>query len=468
MPCGVRAGLAALAVLAVAAAPAAGQVGVPDPVQRSQTIDRQLSRYRQQYAEVSASEVELLAQVDAARQTKDSADLELARLDSSLQEALTALTAAQHARDIAAAAATTAATELTDARVRAAAADDVLRRQALDAYVGQGRFGVLEAVFAPTSDEDALTAPYYARLAGAVQAERTATARSTREAAVAAESAAAVASATASSTEAELARAQAAAQQARDAQAAAQQQAAADLATEEQALTDLQQQQASYRAQIDQLQADSRQIAELLRQRAAAAAATTVAAKPTGPPKSSATTIARPATTAKPATTAAAPVTTAAPVATTRAPTPVTSYPQDYATGNPPVTMALSYPIPGAPIVSPFGMRIDPVLHTGLMHEGIDIWAGEGTPIHAAGAGTVIWAGDRHGYGNAVFIDHGRGVVTIYAHQSKVGVAVGQHVGTGDTIGYVGHTGLAAGPHLHFEVRVNGVAYDPLYFVSPR
>ena len=113
-------------------------------------------------------------------------------------------------------------------------------------------------------------------------------------------------------------------------------------------------------------------------------------------------------------------------------------------------------------------MRVDPVLNTRIMHEGIDIWASEGTAIHAAGGGTVIWAGDRHGYGNAVFIDHGKGVVTVYAHQSKVGVAVGQHVGTGDTIGYVGHTGLAAGPHLHFEVRVNGTAYDPLYFVSPR
>ena len=130
--------------------------------------------------------------------------------------------------------------------------------------------------------------------------------------------------------------------------------------------------------------------------------------------------------------------------------------------------MALSYPMPGWPVVSRFGLRVDPVLHTSFMHEGIDIWAPEGTPIRAAGDGTVVWAGDRHGYGNAVFIDHGRGVVTIYAHQSKVGVAVGQHVGTGATIGYIGHTGLAAGPHLHFEVRVGGVAYDPLNFVSPR
>src|SRR3954471_16610877 len=101
MPCGVRAGLAALAVLAVAAAPASGQVGIPDPVQQSQTIDRQLSRYRQQYAEVSAGEVDVLARVDAARHAKETADLELARLDSSLQEALTSVAAAQQAHDVA-------------------------------------------------------------------------------------------------------------------------------------------------------------------------------------------------------------------------------------------------------------------------------------------------------------------------------------------------------------------------------
>jgi murein DD-endopeptidase MepM/ murein hydrolase activator NlpD len=449
---------------------------VPDPVQQSQTIDRQLSQYRQQYAEVSADEVDLLAHVDAARQAKDAADLELARLDSSLQEALTALTAAQQARDAAAAASAAAATRLTDARAKASAAEDLLRRQALDAYVDQGRFGVLTAVFAPASDEDALTAPYYARLAGGIEADRAADARTTREEAAAAESAAAAATATAASTEAELERSQVAAQQARDAQAAAQQLAADELTKEEQALTDLQQQEASYQSQIDQLQADSRQIAAVLRQRAAAvttaaakpvttAAATPAPPKPTGPPKSP------PAATAPPkpvATAAPAPTTAAPKPATTATGSPVTSYPQDYATGKPPVSMALSYPIPGAPIVSGFGMRVDPVLHTHLMHEGIDIWAPEGTPIHAAGSGTVIWAGDRHGYGNAVFIDHGQGVVTVYAHQSKVGVAVGQHVGTGDTIGYVGHTGLAAGPHLHFEVRVNGTAYDPLNFVSPR
>src|SRR3954453_14066811 len=221
MPCGVRAGLAALAVLAVAAAPASGQVGIPDPVPQSQTIDRQLSRYRQQYAEVSAGEVDVLARVDAARHAKETADLELARLDSSLQEALTALAAAQQAHAVAAGApAAPPPAAPPTARAEAAAAEDGLRRQALDAYVGQGRFGVLEAVFAPGNDEDRLTAPYSARLAGRVQDERLTTARTTRQAAATAEAAAAEAAATAAATEAELDRARGAAQQARDAQAA--------------------------------------------------------------------------------------------------------------------------------------------------------------------------------------------------------------------------------------------------------
>ncbi len=483
MPCGVRAGLAALAFLAVAAAPAAGQVGIADPVQQSQAIDQQLSQYRRHYAEVSANEVDLLAQLDVARHAKDAADLELARLDSSVQEAVSAVAAAQQARDAAQTAAADASSQLQAARAEAAAAHEGLRRQAIDAYVGQGRFGVLSATLQPTSQEDALTASYYAELAGGAQASRLATAQATREAATAAESVAAVAAARAASTQTELAQKQTAVQQARDAQAAAQQHATDQVAQEEQLLADLQQQQATYSVQITELQAESQQIATLLRQRAAAAAAvatsavvkTPLSTKPTGPPRVPVATTAKPApaTPAQPVATTAKPVTTAVP-APAPAPAPttgqpaVTSYPQDYSTGKPPVSAALTYPLPGAPIVSTFGMRTDPVLNVSLMHEGIDIWAPEGTPIHAAGGGLVIWAGDRHGYGNAVFIDHGNAVVSVYAHQSKVAVSVGQHVGVGDVIGYVGHTGLAAGPHLHFEVRVNGTAYNPLNFVSPR
>ena len=108
-----------------------------------------------------------------------------------------------------------------------------------------------------------------------------------------------------------------------------------------------------------------------------------------------------------------------------------------------------------------------PILGIRKLHEGIDIWAPAGTPIQAAAGGVVVWAGPRGGYGNAVIIDHGSGVGTVYAHQSTVGVSPGQSVSRGQTIGYVGQTGLAGGPHLHFEVRVGGRTYDPLAYVSP-
>ena len=106
--------------------------------------------------------------------------------------------------------------------------------------------------------------------------------------------------------------------------------------------------------------------------------------------------------------------------------------------------------------MSKYGWRVHPILGVRKLHEGIDIWAPAGTPIHASAGGTVIWAGPRGGYGNAVIINHGGGVGTVYAHQSSVAVSAGQSVGRGDMVGYVGQTGLAGGPHLHFEVRVGG------------
>ena len=118
----------------------------------------------------------------------------------------------------------------------------------------------------------------------------------------------------------------------------------------------------------------------------------------------------------------------------------------------------LIWPVNG-PVVSPFGMR------WGRMHEGIDIGASTGTPIAAAAAGTVVYAGWEEGYGNFVVIDHGDGLATAYGHQSRIAVSNGETVGQGQIIGYVGCTGHCYGPHLHFEVRVNGVAQDPLNYL---
>jgi murein DD-endopeptidase MepM/ murein hydrolase activator NlpD len=117
-------------------------------------------------------------------------------------------------------------------------------------------------------------------------------------------------------------------------------------------------------------------------------------------------------------------------------------------------------PVPGG-ISSPFGPRYHPILHYTRVHSGADMSAGSGTPIHACRSGVVVIAGSQGGYGNAVVIDHGGGMATLYAHQSSIATSVGAHVAAGQVIGYVGSTGMSTGPHLHFEVRLSGNPVDP-------
>ena len=122
-----------------------------------------------------------------------------------------------------------------------------------------------------------------------------------------------------------------------------------------------------------------------------------------------------------------------------------------------PSSSGLIWPVSG-PVVSGFGLR------WGRMHTGIDIGVGYGTPIHAAASGTVIFAGWMGGYGNFVIVDHGGGLSTAYAHQSSIAVGGGA-VSQGQVLGYVGCTGHCFGPHLHFEVRINGSPVDPLGYL---
>jgi murein DD-endopeptidase MepM/ murein hydrolase activator NlpD len=122
-----------------------------------------------------------------------------------------------------------------------------------------------------------------------------------------------------------------------------------------------------------------------------------------------------------------------------------------------PSASGLVWPVSG-PVTSGYGWR------WGRMHEGIDIGAPSGTPIVASAAGVVIYAGWMGGYGNLIIIDHGGGLATAYGHQSSFAIGGGP-VGQGQTIGYVGCTGHCYGDHLHFEVRVNGAAVDPLGYL---
>jgi murein DD-endopeptidase MepM/ murein hydrolase activator NlpD len=118
----------------------------------------------------------------------------------------------------------------------------------------------------------------------------------------------------------------------------------------------------------------------------------------------------------------------------------------------------LAWPVSG-PVTSGFGPR------WGRMHEGIDIAVPLGTPVRAAAAGTVIYAGWLGGYGNLVVVDHGGGLSTAYAHNSSFGSSVGQAVAAGQVVSYSGSTGNSSGPHVHFEVRINGSAVDPLGYL---
>ena len=117
------------------------------------------------------------------------------------------------------------------------------------------------------------------------------------------------------------------------------------------------------------------------------------------------------------------------------------------------------------PITSPFGYRTHPIFGTTIYHSGIDIGVDYNTPIHAADGGMVILAGWCGGYGNAVIIDHGNGLQTLYGHNTSVAVSEGQTVSQGQVIAYSGSTGYSTGPHCHFEVRRNGEAVDPMGYL---
>ena len=125
----------------------------------------------------------------------------------------------------------------------------------------------------------------------------------------------------------------------------------------------------------------------------------------------------------------------------------------------------LNKPINGI-LTSSFGYRVHPKRKKKHFHSGVDLAAKSGTPIACALSGKVVFAGWKNGYGYVVMVDHGKGYETLYAHCSKLSVSIGQTVNTGKIIAYVGRTGVATGPHLHFEVRKNGIYQNPLKYLK--
>ena len=119
-----------------------------------------------------------------------------------------------------------------------------------------------------------------------------------------------------------------------------------------------------------------------------------------------------------------------------------------------------------ASVTSSYGYRRDPFTGAGAMHSGLDFRGPSGSPIYAAAKGTVSFVGYKGGYGKTVEIQHGNGLMTRYAHMSRFNARVGQAISAGSTIGAIGSTGRSTGPHLHFEVRINGRAVNPRPFLE--
>ena len=146
-------------------------------------------------------------------------------------------------------------------------------------------------------------------------------------------------------------------------------------------------------------------------------------------------------------------------------PAPVAAAATPAPAGGPATTAQMGWPVRGR-ASSEFGPRVHPVTGARRDHQGLDIAAPTGTPIAAAAAGRVTFAGQQRGYGNIVIVDHGNGIETRYAHQNAIGVSTGETISAGQRLGTVGSTGLSTGPHLHFEVRRDGAAVDPRQFLS--
>ena len=128
--------------------------------------------------------------------------------------------------------------------------------------------------------------------------------------------------------------------------------------------------------------------------------------------------------------------------------------------------LPLANPAPGHTVTSPFGVRTDPILGSAALHTGMDFRAPIGMPAKVTAAGVVTRAGWAGGYGRMVEVDHGNGFATRYGHLSEIDVAVGQKLAAGDVIGKTGSSGRSTGPHLHYEVRHDGEAVDPLRFLT--
>ncbi len=418
----VAAVLAVTGLVPVGGLPAFGQTSADQ-----ERVQDQIRSARSQVQEASAEEAKLLGELDTSVARKRVLDGKVAALESEISGVQRSLNAAQGRLSAVEAEARGAEARLQEAHDALAQSKLRLQAYAIAAYTGQSEVAqFIQATLRASSMDELVAKRSYLKAVANTQAETiNADERLRDQVRDLTEQLAKVREQAASerdSVAAERARLQGA----RDAQAAVRGEVAVEVARIDSLHAVAKARRSDFEAEVDRLEQESAAIEAALRRRAeeqaAAARAAAAQAGPDGTP------------------------------ATTVAPTPGTG--------------GLSNPLPGAPITSPFGYRIHPIYGDSRLHTGVDMGASEGTPIRAAGAGVVVSAGwNSGGYGNLTIIDHGNGLTTLYAHQSSFGVSADGRVTAGQVIGRVGCTGSCTGPHLHFEVRVNGTPVNPMGYI---
>ncbi len=421
---GARALLACCGLLLLAAL--SGLAGGPAQAQTDsdkQRVDEQIKSVQGQVAEVSAEEGRLYNLLAASSARKAELDAKVAGIDGQIRGVQSRLNAAESR--LAAIEVDQRRTEgrLAEATGQLTEAKSELARQAIAAYTGQSE-----------------AARYATMLLGSESVGDLASRRSYLKAVVGSQSEAILVqeklrdevkdlgdSLRATQAEAEGQRATVAAERAklqgaRDEQEAVRIQVAAEVAERDSLHDQAQSRKEEFQEELENLESESSSIAESLRARAAQRA------------------VASPAAAAGRA------------GARGRSRHPARERPDDV-------------PDTGGAVVSGFGPRVHPVYGDVRVHTGVDINGSTGTPIHAAADGVVASAGGMGGYGNATVIEHAGNVATLYGHQSSMSVSEGQTVKQGQVIGRVGCTGTCTGPHLHWEVRVNGTPVNPMNYV---
>ena len=374
--------------------------------QRQRQIDAELRRLHGDVDEMSAQQAQLLAELKVSQRARQDLDAKVAALDAAIATAEADLGTVNAELDAAVAAEETANAALTDARHDLHAATTVLRKQAVEAYMHWGQTVPLDQMLRDVEDINdgpRITAfvEAVAQRQGEVVAEQKRLQHATRQLE---DEAASARDGVAAKQQDVLAR-KSALEAARAQQAAARADVAAEAANEQRLLAAVQAKKKEYLQQINELQRESNDIAAQLRKRQSGEAVT-----PSG-------------------------------------------------------HGVLAYPVTNPVITSPFGYRTHPIYGDRRLHTGIDLRAATGTPVYAAGGGVVVFAGWKSGYGNTIVVDHGGSLATLYAHNSALLVSTGSTVKRGQRVSSSGCTGNCTGPHVHFEVRVNGTPVDPTKYL---